>query len=126
MPPPDFDKLFMSMTSTFSVNWPHAPEMCFVSRRRHRSSRGVAGGGEADGCGGSQQQQQHDINVRLDDGGEPGAPADDDEEDEQEEDLVLDLAPEFERHVRDLSNWTLGREFADAFPQWRDCVFIQS
>ena len=34
---------------------------------------------------------------------------------EGQEDLRLN--PDFERHLRDLSNWTLGPEFVHAFPK---------
>lgn len=35
------------------------------------------------------------------------------------------INPVFERHVRDLRNWTLGTEFADAFPSLVDVVTIK-
>jgi hypothetical protein len=54
------------------------------------------------------------------------APGGDGGDGDEDEDAVVDLAPEFEAHVRDLSNWTLGRSFADAFPQWKDCVQIKN
>ena len=37
----------------------------------------------------------------------------------------LRLNPTFETHLRDLKNWSLGREFANAFPDLVEDVLIQ-
>lgn len=40
-----------------------------------------------------------------------------------EEEMVLN--PVFERHLRDLGNWTLGTAFAQAFPALADTLVIR-
>jgi hypothetical protein len=101
-PPPNFDAFFMPLTNTYSVNWPHSAEACFERRPRRSRPRPSAGGDRA---------AAPDEAV----GGE----------DSDDDDAVLGITPEFEAHVRELSNWSLGREFAEAFPQWRECVRIK-
>ncbi|KAF2398592.1 hypothetical protein EJ06DRAFT_557825 [Trichodelitschia bisporula] len=34
----------------------------------------------------------------------------------------LNLNPDFEAHIHNIDNWTLGKEFRDAFPQWAHFV----
>ena len=108
----------MPLTSTYSVNWPHAAEACFATRPRGgpRPSRPRSPGG---GGGAPPSMLREAGTFRGAVGGDGGDGGEDD-------DAAVHLAPEFEAHVRDLSNWTLGPSFADAFPQWKDCVRIKT
>jgi hypothetical protein len=120
-PPPTFDAFFLPLTSTYSVNWPHAREACFVRRPCSRRTKpGTQSSGDpplgVNGVSPSMAEVQMFLGAVGDDA--PGGGGDEDD--------VVDLAPEFEAHVRDISNWTLGHSFAEAFPQWRNCVLIKN
>ena len=111
-PPPTFDAFFLPLTDTYSVNWRDRP--CFVRRPRGGRARPrPSGGGPA-----APPSVAREAGMLLDavGGGD----------EEGDDDMVVDLTPEFEAHVRDLSNWTLGRSFADTFPQWEHCVRIKN
>ena len=119
-PPPSFDDIFLPLTNTYSVNWPHRSDACFVRRTRRSRPRPSGGGDRAAGAGeaaagGATPGLLREVKMFPDTGEEDG-----------DDDMVLGLTPEFEAHVRDLSNWTLGPDFADAFPQWKDCVRIRN
>jgi hypothetical protein len=105
--------------TNFSVNWPHALDSCVVPAADRRRAAAAAadcvrgGGGGAGGAGG---------------GGDGGSTDDNDDDDIIDGDMdepLLDLTPEFEAHVRDAANWSIGPEFAEVFPQWRDFVNIK-
>ena len=95
------DEWFIPYTTTLSLNWPYEECDTLLSLPRggsDRSGEGSGGGSSGDGSrpGSGGEEEQYTIN------------------------------PVFERHLRDLGNWTLGPAFEKAFPNLRDTCKIRT
>lgn len=126
-PHTDFNEFFVPYTTTLSLNWPHDPSTVLVPNpRRHRHHV-------------SQQPSYLEHVYHNPTLAHPNAPhfdqkhrrtkgADEKGEDDSdwEEDTYWIINPDFEEHLRDLGNWTLGGAFRDAFPHFKDYVKFHS
>lgn len=92
------DDWFIPYTTTLSLNWPYE-ERDVLLHHHHHHHHGTAGGG-----GGGEGGKGEGVG-------------------EEREELTIN--PVFERHLRDLGNWTLGPAFEKAFPQLVDTCRIR-
>ena len=89
------DDWFVPYTTTLSLNWKYEDCDTLLSIGGSRNGNGSGNGSAGDGGGGGGGGEELSIN------------------------------PVFERHLRDLSNWTLGPAFEKAFPKLADTCVIK-
>ncbi|KAF2281082.1 uncharacterized protein EI97DRAFT_438484 [Westerdykella ornata] len=110
-----FDSFFIPFTTTLSLNWPYDPTSCLIRNSNVQplapAYPTTAPSARANGPTASQRIVQ------------PGGPSSPIVLAPEEEQWVIN--PEFERHIRDLSNWSLGPAFRTAFPNLAKAVKIK-
>ncbi|KAL8866011.1 MAG: hypothetical protein Q9174_006556, partial [Haloplaca sp. 1 TL-2023] len=99
------DEWFVPYTTTLSLNWPYEECDTLLSLPRGGGEERNDGGGRGKGGGGG--------------GGDGGGNGNGNEEEQ------YTINPVFERHLRDLNNWTLGPAFEKAFPNLSDTCKIR-
>ncbi|KAF2201379.1 hypothetical protein GQ43DRAFT_480757 [Delitschia confertaspora ATCC 74209] len=114
-----FDNFFIPFTTTLSVNWPHEPRDCLLYVEKSRSSSLPTSLPPSYSTG------AHVGSARpATPGPTPGTPGPvsgwPGNEDEQ-----WQINPDFECHIRDLNNWSLGPAFRAHFPEYADHVRIR-
>jgi hypothetical protein len=116
-----FDTFFVPFTTTVSLNWPYDPRDCLI-----RAPRAVSNASSIRASS-PYSTPSHTPSPAARLTPQPVAsalgpiggfvkPKDDDQ-------WVIN--PDFEAHIRDLKNWSLGPAFATAFPQLADAVRIK-
>jgi len=111
-----FDKFFVPFTTTLSLNWPHDPRDCLLlASNTSPLSTPV-----------SVPASMYSMAVQITSPApltpsQVSTPGTGVSVLPREEEQWL-LNPAFEKHLRDLGNWSLGAAFRSAFPHFADCV----
>lgn len=115
------DTFFVPYTRTLSVNWPHDPRDCLLLESKTKS---LAASPTSIPVSGIATVVNVATNVASPPASLPGTqvstPGTSSMSGREDEHWVLN--PEFEAHLRNLGNWSLGSAFAVAFPSLADCV----
>ncbi|PVI02933.1 hypothetical protein DM02DRAFT_275035 [Periconia macrospinosa] len=102
----DFDTFFIPFTTTISLNWPHNPRDVLIPASKAQSIQTSASSpySSAGSPAGAQPPTSNPSNNLFATGLNP------------HDDETWVMNPEFEAHLRNINNWSLGSEFRAAFP----------